>query len=166
MGVPAASQGRGGEQNAHRHSCCRHSTVNSGLVFPFFFFVFSYPTLCLQPAQPDELSCLGHLDRTIRITSSTTTPPPLPTYQQQRGIRSFQRANTTWVFHSPKPLQRRCCSAASLAQGTCSIWHVSPAPAPAPHVLSSVSSRWDSCRRAQTQKERVSKQARELCSSV
>lgn len=127
-----------------------------------YCLVFSYPTPCLQPAKPDKLSCLGHLDETIHITSSTTTP--LLTHQQ--GIKSFQSTATTWLTQCPKRLLHGylLCyySALSLAQHT---WHISPASARAPHVLSSALSHWGSCCCAQTEKEKASKQAQELSSS-
>lgn len=133
------------------------------------FFVFSYPTLCLQPAQPDELSCLGHLDRTIRITADLhhdpSAHPPTGT-----GIKSFQSATTTWFFHSPKPLSHRYLCAVTQQRA----WHRVPAASgmfhplqlrlltcspllPATGIVAAVPKyRWSKCL----------KQARELCSPV
>lgn len=97
--MQAASQGREAEQTRAFTLSAQHCQLRDYLIN--IFFVFSYPTLCLQPAQPDEFSCLGHPDRTIHTASSTTRPPCPPT-NSNGEIKSFQSATTTWVFHAPK----------------------------------------------------------------
>lgn len=132
-----------------------------------YCLVFSYPTLCLQPSKPDKLSCLGHLDETIHFTAHL--PPETPFAHLPTGRQKLPKYNQHLWFPLPQTtlaLLPLCYySALSLAQGTCSIWHISPAPAQAPHVLSSTLSHWGSCCCARTLKEKVSKQAQELSSS-
>lgn len=132
-----------------------------------YCLVFSYPTLCLQPAKPDKLSCLGHLDENHSNDSTSPTTTSLLSYQ--RGGKSFQSTTTTTSVFMPKttPVLLPLCysSALSLAQDTCSTCHVSPAPAQVSHMLSSAPGHWGSCCCAQTLKEKVPKQAEELSSS-
>lgn len=156
--MPAAVQGREAKQTQVLVLSVKHCQLRV-----IYFLVFSYPTLCLQPAKPDKLSCLGHLDETIHITAHLP-PAHLPT-----GNQKLPKDNHHLGFPLPKTtltLLPLCYySALSLAQGTGSIWHIPPAPAQAPHVLSSAPSPWGSCCCAQTQKEKVSKQTLELSSS-
>lgn len=140
MWVQAALQGREAEQTQVFMLSAQHCQLRA-----WSFFVFSYPTLCLQPAQPDELSCLGHLDRTIHITTHLPPRPPCPP-TNSNGESKASEVQPPPVFSTPQNHSRIATFAplfsselgtgTSLAQGTCSIWHVSPTPAQAPHMLS------------------------------
>lgn len=152
-----------------RHLCCRHSTDNSGYLFIYFLLLFSYPTLRLQPVQPDKLSCLGHLDRTTHITAHLPARPPahLPTVMGNQKLPKCSHHLFSPVPKTPLMSLPLCHnSAASLAHGARSIWHVSPAPAQPPHVLSCHQPRWQWLLFHSHRRSKCLKQARERCWSV